>query len=364
MRAETGTPHRPKNEGAPHAHPGSGAPAPRMPIPPSAPNPFARHAHTAVHSWLACFAICQSPVSQRNLRRARITETSALAYPDAGPEDLVRLTQWLYWTFIMDDDLDDGPDGRDPTRCAGALASLVRVLDGGSGGSPATRAFADVWRRMLADRSPDWCKEFRKDTEEWFWTYYEDAVDRAADRYPPLDAYRYRRARGVGAHMFLTLAELGAGLDLPEELRHLPALQDLKRAAAEYTGLNNDLWSVAKDRSVGVFHNAVVLLERHEGHSPREAADCVAGMLAECAERMLTAARELPEQLDAASATGPTRTDVLTCAAAYQKFVRGCFDYYHRADRYTRPEPQSSSPPAAVHRLFESDSTISGNDWD
>ncbi|MEU1817060.1 terpene synthase family protein [Streptomyces roseifaciens] len=334
-----------------------------MPIPPSDPNPFALHAHTAVHSWLACFAICQSPVSQRNLRRARITETSALAYPDAGPEDLVRLTQWLYWTFIMDDDFDDGPDGRDPARCAGALASLVRVLDGGSGGSPATCAFADVWRRMLADRSPAWCKEFRKDTEEWFWTYYEDAVDRAADRYPPLDTYRYRRARGVGAHMFLTLAEVGAGLDLPEELRHLPALQDLKRAAAEYTGLNNDLWSVAKDRSVGVFHNAVVLLERHEGHSPREAADHVAGMLAECAERMLTAARELPEQLDAVSAAGPTRTDVLTCAAAYQKFVRGCFDYYHRADRYTRPEPRSSSTPAAVHRLFESDSTTSGNDW-
>lgn len=352
MRAEPGTPHHQVNR-AQDPRPELTVPAPRMPIPPTAPNPFAAQAHAAVCSWLSRFGICQSPASQRNLRRARITDTTALAYPDAGPADLVRLTQWLYWTFIMDDDFDDGPDGRDPARCEEALTSLVRVLDGGGGRTPATHAFADIWQRMLANRSAAWRKEFRKDTEEWLWTYYEDTVDRAADRYPCIDAYRYRRARGVGAHMFLTLAELGAGLDLPEALRHLPALQDLKRAAAEYTGLNNDLWSVAKDRSVGVFHNAVVLLERNEGHTARVAADRVAGMLADCAEAMLTAARELPAQLDATGMTGPARTDALTCATAYEKFVRGCFDYYHQADRYTRPEPCSSSTPAPVHRLFE-----------
>ncbi|MFF7725369.1 terpene synthase family protein [Streptomyces sp. NPDC008001] len=325
-----------------------------MPFPPAAPNPGAPRADAAVRSWLARFAICQSPASQQNLRRARITDTTALAYPDAAPADLVRLTQWLYWTFIMDDDFDDGPDGRDPARCEGALASLVRVLDGDPGRTPATRAFADIWQRMSAGRSRGWNKEFRRDTEDWFWTYYEDTVDRATDRYPSLDAYCYRRARGVGAHMFLTLAELGAGLDLPETLRHLPGLQDLKRAAAEYTGLNNDLWSVAKDRSVGVFHNAVVLVERHEGLSPEAAADRVAGMLDRCADQMLTAARELPAQLDAAGIAGPARAGVLACAAAYRKFVRGCFDYYYRADRYTRPEPPRQGALTPVHDLFVS----------
>ncbi|MEU7106823.1 terpene synthase family protein [Streptomyces sp. NPDC046215] len=324
-----------------------------MPVPPHAPSPFLAEADAAVWSWLDAYGICQSPASRRNLRRARITLTTAMAYPTASRGALARLARWLHWTFIMDDEFDDGPDGRDATRCEAALLSLLRVLDGEPGRTPATRALADVWSDLLRRRSPSWCRTFRRDVEGWFWSYYEDTVDRAAEHYPPLAAYRRQRARGVGAYMFLTLAESGAGVDLPETVRHLPALVELRHAAAEYTGLNNDLWSVAKDRSVGVFHNAVLLIEHHERRGLQDAVDRLAGLLGDCAQRMAAAREALPGQLAAAGVGGRARADVLTCAAAYAHFVRGCYDYYHQVDRYTRADPDRAGELAPVHRLFD-----------
>ncbi|MBT2382867.1 terpene synthase family protein [Streptomyces sp. ISL-11] len=349
MRAEAGAPQRP----SPYGLDGITVPDPRMPVSPHPPSPFLAEADATVWSWLDAYGICQSPASQRNLRRARITLTTAMAYPGADRDTLARLARWLHWTFIMDDEFDDGPDGRDAVRCEAALTSLLRVLEGEAGRTPATRALADIWHGLLSGRSPSWRRAFRRDVEGWFWSYYEDTVDRAADHYPRLAAYRRQRARGVGAYMFLTLAELGAGVDLPETVRHVSALVDLRHAAAEYTGLNNDLWSVAKDRSVGVFHNAVMLIEHHERCTLQDAVDRLAGLLADCAERMAAARRVLPGQLDAAGIGGRTRADVLACAAAYGTFVRGCYDYYHQVDRYTRADPdRTTGELAPVHRLF------------
>ncbi|MFH8787684.1 terpene synthase family protein [Streptomyces roseoverticillatus] len=323
-----------------------------MPAPPHAPSPHLRAAHAAAEAWLDRFGLCRSAASRRILRRARLPLTATLFYPAASPPVLARLTPWLYWICIMDDEFDDGPDGRDPARCASTLATLLDVLGGRPGRTPAERALADIRLRVQEGRSPGWSRAFRRDVEGWFRTYREDAADRVAHRYPRLDAYPRQRAHAFGAYVMLSLAEPGAGVDLPEAVRRLPALRDLRHAAAEYLGLHNDFWSVGKEREAGAFHNAVILIGHHERVGLQEAVDRCAGMLDVRARRMVAAQQDLPGRLDAAGVTGRTKADALKCATAYWHVVRGAHDYYRQVDRYTRADPGPKDGLAPPHGLF------------
>ena len=325
-----------------------------LPFPPHDPNPGLAQAETALSAWLDAFAICQSPASRRSLRRARIPLITALAYPDAPPAVLELLIQWATWSFIVDDEFEDGPDGDDPARCAAALATLLPMLDGARPGElPSARAFSGTLERLTDGRSPGWCRMLRHDIGAFLWSYYESLLDRLAHRIPTLPAYRRQRAVTVAGYTWLDLVEVAAGIDLPETVRHLSSFRDLRDAASEYVGFHNDLWTVAKDKAAGSFHNAVLLVQHHDHHTLQEAVDHVNGMLTDCAQRMLSAERDLAVQLDAAGITGRSRADALTCAEGYRKFVRACFDYHYQVDRYTTADLDHTGERTPPFQLFQ-----------
>ncbi|UUU25730.1 terpene synthase family protein [Streptomyces sp. DSM 40750] len=324
-----------------------------LPFPPKDPNPALERARTTMDAWLTEYGLCRSAASQRSLRRTQVPLITALTYPDAAPRTLELLTQWATWTFIIDDDFDDGPDGEDPQRCAAALGTLLPILDGARPGSGASaRAFADTLEHLTSGRSPGWCRMLRDDIRAYLWSYYEGLLDRLTGRTPTLAAYRHRRAVSVAAYTWLDLTEIAAGIDLPDTVRHLSSFRDLRTAAAEYVGLHNDLWSLDRDRAAGGFHNAVLLLQQQEHSTSQEAVDQVNALLSACVHRMTTAETELAAHLRAAGATDRTRADARTCADGYRAFVRGCADYHHQVDRYTRPDPDQSDD-TPTHGIFQ-----------
>ncbi|MFD9425659.1 MULTISPECIES: terpene synthase family protein [unclassified Streptomyces] len=325
----------------------------RLPFPAHEPNPHLARAQTSLDAWLDESAICRSAQSRRSLERTRIPLVTALAYPDAAPDALELLVQWATWTFVIDDEFDDGPDGQDPARCARALATFLPVLDGAPvGGSASARAFAGTWERLVEGRSPAWCRMLRDDIRAYLWSYYEGLVDQLAERVPTLAAYRRQRCVSVAAYTWLDLVEIAVGVDLPETVRHFSSFRELREAAAGYVGLHNDLWSLERDKNAGAFHNAVLLVQHHDGSPLQEAVDEVNGLIAECAQRILDAERDLAVQLDAAAITGQDGADALDCAAGYAKFVRGCFDYHYQARRYTAAATSHSREATAPHQLF------------
>ncbi|MFI6475997.1 terpene synthase family protein [Streptomyces sp. NPDC050516] len=291
--------------------------------------------------------------SRRSLEHTRVPLVTALAYPDAAPDALELLVQWATWTFVIDDEFDDGPAEQDPTRCASALATFLPVLDGASAGNSASaQAFAGTWERLVEGRSPAWCRMLRDDIRAYLWSYYEGLLDQLASRVPTLAAYRRQRGVTVAAYTWLDLVEIAVGVDLPETVRHLSSFRDLREGAAEYVGLHNDRWSLEKDQQAGAFHNAILLVQHHHGSPLQEAVDRVNTLITHCAQRMLDAERDLAVQFDAAKITGQTRTDMLNCAAGYAKFVCGCFDYPSQARRYTASAGGATDEATAPHQLF------------
>ncbi|WP_405021636.1 terpene synthase family protein [Kitasatospora sp. NBC_00070] len=325
----------------------------RLPFPAHEPSPHLARAQTALDAWLDESAICRSAQSRRSLERTRVPLITALAYPDAAPQALELLAQWATWTFVIDDEFDDGPDGQDPVRCAAALATFLTVLDGAPAGDFASaRAFAGTWGRLVEGRSAAWRRMLGDDIRAYLWSYHQGLVDQLSGRVPTLAAYRRQRCVSAAAYTWLDVVEIAVGVDLPETVRHFSSFRDLREAAAEYVGLHNDLWSLEKDQQAGAFQNAVLLVQHHHGSSLQEAVDQVSDLITDCARRMLDAGRDLAAQLDAARITGQARTDTLDCASGYAKFVRGCFDYPSQAGRYTTAAASHSGTATAPHQLF------------
>ncbi|MFF9345850.1 terpene synthase family protein [Streptomyces sp. NPDC014734] len=301
-------------------------------------NPGIEETRKAAWEWAESHGLALSPTARKKMIRTRPELWISLIFPTASQQHLDLFCQWLFWAFLVDDEFDDGPAGRDPLMCEAAIERLVDVLDGGPPRVPMEHALAGLRNRTYQDRSARWIRQFRRDTVAWLWTYYAEAVQRAAGQVPSRADFVKHRRDSVAMQPFLDLHEITAGIDLPEYARSLPAYIALRNAVTDHSGLCNDICSFEKEALLGYEHNAVRLIQRDRGFTLQEAVDEAGLQLGRTAERVRSAERELVEQMAAAGIEGPTRAALEQCVRDYRGLVRGDFDYHARAERYTRPD--------------------------
>ncbi|MGP3638410.1 terpene synthase family protein [Streptomyces sp. 24-1644] len=292
----------------------------------------------AAWEWAEANDLLLSPVARKKMLRTRPELWISLIFPSASQKHLDLFCQWLFWAFLVDDEFDDGPAGRDPRMCEEAIARLVDVLDGAVPHGPMERALDGLRWRTCRDRSQRWIRQFRRDTVAWLWTYYAEAVERAAGQVPSRADFMKHRRDSVAMQPFLDLHEITAGIDLPESARSLPAYIALRNAVTDHSGLCNDICSFEKEALLGYEHNAVRLIQRDRRCTLQEAVDEAGIQLARIAERVQRAERELAEEIYAAGIDGGTKAALERCVQDYRGLVRGDFDYHARAERYTRPD--------------------------
>ncbi|MEV8455344.1 terpene synthase family protein [Streptomyces sp. NPDC052095] len=309
-----------------------------MPFPSAGCNPGIARTREAVWEWADSHDLSLSPGARKKMIRTRPELWISLIFPTASQHHLDLFCQWLFWAFLVDDEFDDGPAGRNPRLCEPAIDRLVAVLDGEEPRGAMERSLAELRSRTYRDRPAHWIRQFRRDTVSWLWTYYAEAVDRATGHVPSRAEYITHRRESVAMQPFLDLHEITAGIDLPESARSLPSYIALRHAVTDHSGLCNDICSFEKEALLGYGHNAVALIQRERGCSLQEAVDEAGGELARIARRVRSAERELLEEIGAAGIEGPARTALERCARDYRGLVRGDFDYHARAERYTRPD--------------------------
>lgn len=324
-----------------------------MPFESTGCNPGIQATRQAAWKWAAENDLVLSPVAQKKMIRTRPELWISLIFPAASQEHLDLFCQWLFWAFLVDDEFDDGPAGRDPHVCEEAIARLVDVLDGTSAPNvPMEHALDGLMMRTCAARSPRWVRQFRRDTVGWLWTYYAEAVDRAAGHVPSTADFVKHRRDSVAMQPFLDLHEITAGIDLPESARSLPAYIALRNAVADHSGLCNDICSFEKEAMLGYEHNTVRLIQRERGGTLQEAVDEAGTWLAWIADRVQRAEKELVEEIEAARIDGPARAALERCVQDYRGLVRGDFDYHARAERYTRPDLMEVDEQHSLSRNF------------
>ncbi|WP_299529276.1 terpene synthase family protein [uncultured Streptomyces sp.] len=306
----------------------------------------------AAWTWAGTHGLELSPPARRKMLRTRPELWISLIFPRASQPHLDLFCQWLFWAFLVDDEFDDGPAGRDPGMCEKAIARLVDVLDGAPPRGPMEDALEELRERTCRGRSAHWVRQFRRDTVCWLWTYYAEAVQRAAGRIPTRADFAKHRRDSVAMQPFLDLHEITAGIDLPESARSLPAYIALRNAVTDHSGLCNDICSFEKEAALGYEHNAVRLIQRERGTGLQEAVDEAGIQLARVAERVRKAEKDLVAEMDAAGIEGATREALEACVRDYRGLVRGDFDFHARAERYTRPDLAEREDRAALSEFF------------
>ncbi|WP_306364024.1 terpene synthase family protein [Nocardia sp. CC227C] len=315
-----------------------GLPIPRlvMPFEECTANPAGSATEASLWTWVDSFELTPTAGSRRHLERTETPWIASLFYPRATRHVLPLLTQHLAWAFIVDDQFDDGPVGRDVAQATSAVAELRAQLETNPApaGSRPARALHDIWTRAVAERSRGWIEQFGTSIEQWLYSLRHDAEDRWHDHRPTIAEYRQRRRYGSGMPMFFDLAELSLGVDMDPRLRALPEYSRARLWLAEWIGLHNDIYMARKDLEIDPAHNAVCIVHRTGRRSLEQSLVAVAEMADHCMTRYLECERDCLSAFDAVAPSPRARADAARCFDSYRQVCRACFDIEGRTQRY------------------------------
>lgn len=318
-------------------------------------HPDLAEASTDTRRWLDRFELLASERSRvHQLERTRPELMAARYYPEVGHAWLLLLSRWLGWAFIVDDELDDGPAGRDAETCRRMIEMLTEVVDHDVVAEhPLAKALKELWQATPRGRSPAWNRRFTNGFTDWLWSYHTESLQRTMRRHPSMSDYLSARRITCAMLWFADLIEPAHGIQIPEAVRTLPDWHRVRAAATEHIGLINDMFSHRKERELDYIHNAVLLTEQHGGHDTPDALSLVNDMATERINRIEAAAESMDRYLETAAVADQTKHAVVVAFDGYRALVRGNLDWHWECGRYTAPEAIEGGTPDYTGALSE-----------
>jgi (+)-beta-caryophyllene/(+)-caryolan-1-ol synthase len=330
-------------------------PAFYMPIGDTGMSAWLPAAERELWPWLDAWRLAPGEHVREHIKRTNPALLGARFYPAADSGNLPLLAQFCAWAFIVDDEFDEGLCGRDPVLSGRAVADLLAVLEHGAAAaaSPPAAALADLWGRLAAHRPASWRRQFAHNIRSWLVTYHRVVLEREAGHAPGIEEFRGYRQFAVGMHMFMDLAELVAGVDLPDEIRYCPAVMDLRRAVAEHVAFLNDIFSAPKEEQHGFPHNLVLVVDRVLGCGLQAAVGQANAMATGAVHGFLDARRRLDGELAALGADAATAGAAARYADSLAAVMRGNYDWHFGSKRYTHSDELGTALPGYVANLFQ-----------
>ncbi|MFI7344038.1 hypothetical protein ACIBUY_39615 [Streptomyces sp. NPDC050085] len=262
--------------------------------------------------------------------KARFDQLVARMYPTAPWPLLGSIGQIIVWLFLYDDRLD--PGGTPSAHDEFVRSTEQALTEAGPGGSadPVVRCLAS-WRAEVESTVPAaWWQNCVADLVE---VVRSIAREHRAQDFPSLDAYRSARLHTSGWTLLTDLAELADDAVLPQSMRHLPMVRQLRVTAGDVACAVNDLLSLGKEIKAGECHNQVLIVRREE--------ECT---LQEAIERTENwAAGRLRDYLNLRGALVSDshvrqRALVDRYATGMENLMRGSLDWSIGTSRYLQPE--------------------------
>jgi germacradienol/geosmin synthase len=204
--------------------------------------------------------------TEDKLRDYDLALCSAGIAPNATAAELEINALWLTWG-TYGDDYYPVVFGRTPDLAVAKAATdrlkQMMPLEGAppSPTTPLERGLADVWQRTSAPMPHENRSQFRRAVElmldSWLWELKNQHENRVPD---PVDYVEMRR-RTFGSDLTMSLARIGHGALVPEELYRTRTIRNIENSAADYATILNDLFSYRKEiQFEGEVHNMVLVV--------------------------------------------------------------------------------------------------------
>lgn len=314
--------------------------------------------------WLEAHGLVPDEAVRSHLRRTRPDWLAAVFYPRASLDLLAHECCWHAWSFLVDDQFDDGVSGRDPQRCRSIVAEMGSAMDlalqGVFAGSAdlLTTAMVAMLRQGFEGRPMRWRSRFVSGMKPWLATYVAEADDRAAGRVPsPAEFDRHRRV-AYGNDSILDFAELSVEADLPDEIRNCSEFRSVRDIAVDCMTPVNDIYSASKDLALGNAHTLIQVMISHSGYTPQAAIDEAALIAGVRLEEYQRAEGELCRAVERIA---PAESEHLAkCLRAYRDMIVGNLRFHRDATRYRPDDYLASSqsngfvPDYVRHDMFRS----------
>ncbi|WP_326598198.1 terpene synthase family protein [Streptomyces sp. NBC_01803] len=190
-------------------------------------------------------------------------------HPDGSADELDLGSAWLAWGTYGDDYYPVVFGARRDLVaakvCTERLSLFMPVDEPGTVPPPLNaleRGLADLWRRTAGPLAEPARRSFReaidKMTASWLWELANQAHHRVPD---PVD-YMEMRRHTFGTDLTMSLARIGHGQRIPEEIYRSGPMRSLESAAANYASLMNDVFSYQKEVEFeGEFHNGIIVVQ-------------------------------------------------------------------------------------------------------
>ncbi|MEU8570099.1 terpene synthase family protein [Streptomyces pathocidini] len=289
-------------------------------------------------AWIESYDLPVNLSMREHLARTRPEYLTALYYPYADAPHLAALNHYMTLAFLIDDLLDDAISENDESAVAEFTADLADVARGEREPShPVARALDGVLGELAQDRSPQWRSLLNEANERWLDTYSVEARTSGEGRAMRFGEYVVHRRHGVDMMVFLHLEEYAHDIELPAEVRDLPAMVQAREHVCDWAGLYNDVFSAEKEEAVGYPYNGVLIVREQRGCSTREAAEVVGDALTGLIGQFEAAGEAVRAQVRAATDDDPAvLRAALRVVDGYRHCLRGNFDYHLSAARYDR----------------------------
>ncbi|MFE7562319.1 terpene synthase family protein [Kitasatospora sp. NPDC057500] len=238
----------------------------------------------------------------RRFNGADSAKLIAYAYPDAHGSDLDLAVDMMCVFFIVDE-IFDGPLRDDPKSATMVVDELVGTLTPGtvaarSSLSPLATHFAGMWAQTTHGMAAPWQERAAHHWIRYLWGNVCEDVDRALQPPRTLDDYLALRRHVVGYRPCQDMIERVSGYEIPSFLWHQSALQALGDLCTDLIVLSNDIYSLEKEQDRGESMNAILLLARTAGSSPRVALQQVNGLASRLAAGFPAAAARVRDLAD------------------------------------------------------------------
>jgi hypothetical protein len=296
---------------------------------PSAINTAAEAAQRHTIEWARRFNLIGA--EHRRFAAIECGWLAARAYPNAGREALLLITDWLSWLFVKDDLCDEAGLGASPQQLTRLHARWLEILRGAEPASdeqPLTAALADLRQRLQRLASDEWLAHFIGSVTDFFAGLVWEATNRATERGVTVGDYLTMRQFTGSLYTLFDLIEVSEGIELTPSLRSHHQVRRLTRLANNMVCWANDLLSFEKELAQGDPHNLVLALRSERRLTLPAAVRHVAQMHDDAARAFLDTAACLP-WLDARQDVA-LRRYVKALGAA----VRGHLEWAESCQRY------------------------------